>query len=212
MKYCTIYLVRHGETEWNVKGFMQGQTDSPLTKEGVRQAKVLGKKLKKINFSAVFSSDLLRAKRTAEIIALERKIAVKTTKLLRERAFGRFEGIHNQEFEKQLKRMFEKFGKLNEKQKLKFKLAEDIESDEEIFNRLNLFLREISTVYPGKNILVVAHGGIIRAFLIRLGYASHRELPPGSVKNTAYIKLLSDGTDYFIKETYGVEKKAKINP
>lgn len=211
MKYCTIYLVRHGETEWNVKCLMQGHEDSPLTGEGIKQAKELAAKLKKIKFAAVFSSDLLRAKRTAEIITLEKKLAVKTTKLLRERSFGRFEGKTYQEYGNELKQMFEKVEELNEKQKLQFKPATNIESYEEIFKRLNLFLREVSIAYPGKNILVVAHGGVIKAFLIHLGFAKYQELPAGTIKNTAYVKLLSDGTDYFIKETFGIEK-VEIKP
>lgn len=86
--YCTFYIVRHGETEWNVKGLVQGHTDIPLTKKGKRQARQLAKKLSRINFNAVFSSDLLRAKQTAQLIALEKKIAVKTTQALREETDG----------------------------------------------------------------------------------------------------------------------------
>ena len=91
-KNCTIYLVRHGETEWNEKKLIQGHSDIPLNKKGEIQAKQLGEKLKDIHFEAVFSSDLVRAKRTAEIMVLEKKLAVITTKALRERLFGRYEG------------------------------------------------------------------------------------------------------------------------
>src|SRR3989339_1397072 len=90
--YCHLYLVRHGETEWNVQKIIQGHKDIPLNQKGEKQARRLAKKLVKIKFGVVFSSDLLRAKRTAEIVVLEKKIAVKTTKTLRERHFGRFEG------------------------------------------------------------------------------------------------------------------------
>ena len=90
-RFCTLYLVRHGETDWNVKGLLQGHTDIDLNKTGIKQAKELAKKLRRIKFAISFSSDLLRARRTAEIIATEKKIAVKTTTTLRERKFGRFE-------------------------------------------------------------------------------------------------------------------------
>src|SRR3989344_5835107 len=91
-KLTTFYIVRHGQTEWNTKGLLQGHGDSPLTYLGVKQAEQIRDELKSIHFDAIFSSDLLRAKRTAEIVALERKIAVKTTQALRERDFGHFEG------------------------------------------------------------------------------------------------------------------------
>src|SRR3990167_4625255 len=91
-RYCTIYVVRHGESEWNVKGLIQGQSDSPLTQSGERQAFLLAKELKNIKFGAVFSSDLVRAKRTADMIALERSLAIQTSKALIERNFGKLEG------------------------------------------------------------------------------------------------------------------------
>ena len=75
-------------TEWNEIGLIQGHSDSPLTAQGITQAKELAKKLKNVKFDLIFSSDLLRAKRTAEIIALEHKLFVQTSKLLRERDFG----------------------------------------------------------------------------------------------------------------------------
>lgn len=204
MKYCTIYLVRHGETEWNVTDIVQGHADSFLTKKGEEQARELTKKFRKIHFDAVFSSDLLRARRTAKIIILERRLAIKTTKLLRERKFGQYEGKHVSVYKKELQHLLEKLDKLPDKERKRFKLASDIESDEEMFTRFNIFLRETSVAYLGKTILVVTHGGIIRIFLIHLGYGNYKELPAGSIKNTAFIKLLSDGTDYFIDEVFGV--------
>src|SRR3990172_8408752 len=91
--YTTIYIVRHGETEWNIKGVMQGHSDSPLTKTGEKQAHQIAEELKEIHFDEIFSSDALRAKRTAEIIALERKMAVQAKTALRERNYGEFEGL-----------------------------------------------------------------------------------------------------------------------
>ena len=96
-KSCILYIIRHGETEWNVKKLCQGQTDIPLNNKGEIQAGNLSKELSHIKFNAVYSSDLIRAKRTAEIVVLEKKLAVITTKALKERLFGRFEGKHLQE-------------------------------------------------------------------------------------------------------------------
>ena len=74
---CTLYLVRHGETEWNVKGITQGQTNSSLTENGKQQALNTANDLKNINFDAIFSSDLTRTQDTAEIIKLDRDIMVR---------------------------------------------------------------------------------------------------------------------------------------
>ena len=205
-QYCTFYLIRHGETEWNVKRIMQGHNDSPLTELGINQAKDLAKKLRHIHFDKIFSSDILRAKRTAEIIASERKLAVATTKLLRERTFGKYEGWTIDKYYKKFEQYFVENQKLSEIETYKRKPDADIESDEEIVNRLIIFIREVAVGFPGKTVLVVTHGGIMRGFLIHLGYGTRKELGGGAVKNTAYIKLLSDGVDFFIKEAMGIEK------
>lgn len=61
-----IYLVRHGQTDWNKLKVMQGRTDIPLNEKGIEQAKVVGEKLRGINFDAIFYSPLLRAKQTMQ--------------------------------------------------------------------------------------------------------------------------------------------------
>ena len=169
--YCTIYLVRHGETEWNKKGILMGQSDSPLTETGIEQVKATAQELKHVDFAAVFSSDLLRAQRTAEIIKLERQLAVQTTKALRERTFGRYEGMSVEEFEKIFKDTFDKLKQLTEKEQQAFKFDRDIESDDDVAGRMITRLREIAVACPGKNVLVVSHGTSIRTFLIHIGYA-----------------------------------------
>lgn len=199
---ATVYIVRHGETEWNTKGLIQGHMDSPLTKNGIKQAKEIAKILKDIKFDLVFSSDLLRAKRTADIIAKERKLAVETTNLLRERAFGEFEGKPHEDT---MKIYEEAFKALSTEEKFKHKHDENMESDEEVTTRLITFLRETTIIHPQKTILVVTHGGIIRAFLIHVGLATYEDFAFVDIKNASYIKLLTDGVDFFVKETKGIE-------
>jgi len=182
---------------------MQGHQDIPLNKTGEEQAKQLAKKIQSVKFAGAFSSDLLRAKKTAEIIILEKKLMVKTTEALRERKFGRFEGTRWRE-NKTYQKLLSRFLKLSYKERYNKKPYEDTESDEELMGRFINFLREVALAYPGKNILVVTHGGVMRAFLIHLGYGSYETLPFGSIGNTALIKLASDGVDFFIEETFGV--------
>lgn len=194
MKNCTIYLIRHGETSWNEKKIVQGQSDIPLNKKGEIQAEQLRKEFKKVHFDAVFSSDLIRAKRTAEIIILEKKLAVTTTNALRERLFGRFEGKH-------IAKLRKTFGELmlisEEKQK---KLAlNDLENDEQLVSRLIPFMREVAVAYQGKNVLMVSHGGLLRGFLSHINFKIP-EYSKRPMKNAGYLILESDGVEFILKK------------
>lgn len=200
---CTIYLVRHGRTDWNEKKLIQGHTDIPLNIEGEKEVEELAKELNNIKFDGFFSSDLLRAKRTAEIIAAEHKLAVKTTKALRERHFAHLEGKPA----RLLKEISKTISELEESKRFSYKSHPLVESDGELMSRFLTFLREIAISNPGKNILVVSHGGVIRVFLILLGLLTH-----GSdvrIGNLSYLKLESDGIDFFVKGTKGIDIKAE---
>jgi len=207
-KLTTIYIVRHGETEWNLKEIMQGHVDSPLTAKGHEQAMSLAIKLREIKFDAIFSSDLARAQKTAEYIAIEKKLAIITTRALRERCYGKYDGRPRHYFFDDFRRYLKKRGELSEEERFKFKLHKSVESDFEGASRFIISLREIAVGYPGKTVLVVTHGGIMRCFLIKLGYVSYKEIPVGAmfISNGAYIKIESDGVDFFIKETIGITK------
>ena len=198
--YCTLYLVRHGETEWNVKKINQGQSESFLTEKGIEQAKETAERLKDIKFDAIFSSDLSRTKRTAEIIKLDRELIIQTSQLLRERAHGSFEGKHADVFKNTLKEKLEERESLSGDEYHSFRLAPDVETDEELVTRFLIKLREIAVVYPGKNVLVVSHAGPIRNFLVKIGYAERKALAGGTFKQGGYVKVFSDGVDFFVKE------------
>ena len=73
-----IYLVRHGETDWNQAGLLQGQTDIALSAQGLEQAREAAERLKEVPFEIAFCSPLIRAKRTAETIIGDRKITLPT--------------------------------------------------------------------------------------------------------------------------------------
>jgi len=201
MTYTTIYIVRHGETDWNVARRIQGHSDIPLNAVGEQQAKELRKTFGHTSFAAVFSSDLLRAKRTAELAVLEKELVVQTTEILRERNFGSLEGKNVEEFF-----ALEKLrSNLEKEQQLQHRLVPDMENDEELISRIITFLREVAVAYVGKNVLVVSHGGIMRTLLAHLGFTDE-DHPITKLENTAYIKLRSDGVDFFIDETKGITK------
>lgn len=202
---CILYIVRHGETDWNVKQIIQGHAESELTVNGKNQVKKLAKKLKNIQFDALFSSDLLRTRQTSKILNVERKLVIQTTNAIRERFFGKFEGKSSDEFHLEVKDLLYEYKKLSHENKRKFKYP-TAESDEELISRVITFLREISLAYSGKKVLVVSHGGVLRNLLIHLGFATYDNLSTGGVSNASYIILESDGVDFFVKETVGITK------
>jgi 2,3-bisphosphoglycerate-dependent phosphoglycerate mutase len=202
-KYCILYLVRHGETGWNARKLIQGTTNVPLNKKGEEQAKALGRKLSDVVFNAVYSSDLIRAKRTAEIITLEKKLAIVTTKALRERYYSGFEGKSYTKYYKEIIELLKAYRSA----KIDKKNLKGVETDDDMMGRLIPFLRELSVGYIGKTVLLLSHGGIMRTFLIHLGFGNHETLPPGSIANLAYVKLKSDGVDFFVEKTEGIKIK-----
>lgn len=198
-KYCTFYVIRHGQTEWNLKKIIQGHRDSPLTEMGINSAKQHAKKLINIQFDAIFSSDSLRAKQTADIVALKRNIAVKTTQHLRERSYGKYEGKSLDIFTNELRHLVEKFKKMSDEEKKKHKYP-TMESDDETVGRFITFLREIAVGYPGKKILVITHSGMISILLIHLGHVKYEENPTYLFPHDSYLILESDGVEFNIKK------------
>lgn len=196
-------MVRHGRTDWNEKELVQGHTDIPLNSEGKTQAVNSARELKRIKFDKAFSSDLLRAKQTAEIIAQEHKLTVETTNILRERNFGYLEGQSNEK----VREIQKLISSLEESKRFSYKHHPTMESDGEVVTRFLTFLREIAVSYPGKKILVVTHGGGIRTLLIKLGLFTHKNRV--KVNNLAYVKLESDGVDFFVKDTKGIDIKSE---
>ena len=87
-----IYLIRHGETEWNHLRKMQGQMDIPLNEYGIELAEKTAEGMKDIKFDRIFASPLVRAKKTAEIIAANSCVEVETDDRLKEINFGEGEG------------------------------------------------------------------------------------------------------------------------
>lgn len=206
----TFYIVRHGQTEANRDNIIQGHIDRPLTEKGIAQAQATAEKLCDIHFDVAYSSDLLRAQRTAEIMLLERKLAIQTTSALRERNWGQYDGRQSDDFHRECAAALETFKALTEQEKMVFQFA-DIERNDKVVERFILFLREIAITHDGKNVLVVTHGGGMRLFLIHLGWATFETLPPGSVGNAGYMVVESDGVDFFIQDLHRIKKTDPIS-
>ena len=154
-----ILLTRHGQTDWNVLGKIQGCTDIELNETGIEQAKLEKEKLSNYDIDVIITSPLKRAKKTAEIINEGRNIPIVESNSIKERCFGNFEGKTKEEFD---------FTKLwNYKIESTFKDAGNLESVNEVFSRINNFFGDIKERYKDKTVLLVTHNGVcvaIRAY------------------------------------------------
>ena len=140
-----IYFVRHGETEWNKIGRMQGHIDIELNEEGKNQAQIVHDKLSGVKFDKVFSSPLKRTKQTAQIIS-------ESEPIIDERLIERFNG----ELEGKFKDEIKVYPDFNDPNETRF----GIETLESFKGRIYNFLDEIMTKYKNQNILVVTHAGV----------------------------------------------------
>lgn len=146
-----IYLVRHGQTDWNVEKKIQGHIDIPLNNEGKQQALITADKLKKLKIDKIYSSDLLRTRETAKIISQYFNVDIILDKRLRGINYGDLEGIPRTELNGEV---WEVFNKNPEKLH-----AEPIRN---VYNRIKNFFEEID---KNKNILIVTHGGTLRVIM-----------------------------------------------
>ena len=159
------YLVRHGETEWNAQERVQGRTDIPLSNVGREQAARTAARLAGCRFGAVYASDLLRAQETARIVVARLSEPIPQVRLrpsLRERAYGELEGASWEEVRAAA-------GEEREFEGHDLDLRpEGGESVRELFERLGGFARELESSHPDDDVLVVSHGGALRALAVRL--------------------------------------------
>lgn len=187
---CTIYLVRHGESEHNVLGYASGHVDPALTERGKEQAAQTRQRLSGVKFDVVYSSDLQRAYETAEIIFGAPVPKANRRPILRERNYGRFDGGPHEHLTKSHST---DHSQMTHDEKWKFKHAEDVESDHELATRFIRGMKAIAQEQIGKTVLVVAHGGALRTLLIGLKHGTYKEYPPASIRNASFVELAYDG-------------------
>jgi len=155
---CRLYIVRHGETLWNNTLRYQGHADIPLNEKGVEQAHSLGRRLQKEGFDAFYASDLRRAYHTASIIASYQGGRVQARSALREINFGSWEGLTREEIRLRFAQVAEKWWRAPLTTRLP-----DGETLQEVVDRAIAEIRRIVDDHPDGKVLVVSHGGTIRA-------------------------------------------------
>ncbi len=179
-----LILVRHGRTVENQKRIVQGHIQGTLSKEGVRQARLLAKRLSDMKIDFIFTSDLKRAKDTAkEIVKFHPEAKLVEDRRLRERSFGIYDGKHK---DLVIKKVFQKNDFSHRPPKG--------ESFEDVIKRVKDFYKEILKNHTKKTVLVVAHGGLL-IFFIRLILGKRLRIPIKSEevqKNTAVTDFKID--------------------
>ena len=200
MKACTFYIVRHGQSEDNRNIICGGHRDTPLTELGVQQAEQAKHALTKVHFDTVYSSDLQRASKTAEIVFGSPVPASHLLADLRERTFGKLEGQSNDIWIQLSKQYSHKYQGLPLEERWKHSYADYIEGNGPLSARFLKALKAIAAEHPGETVLIGTHGGPIRTTLMKLGYADEADLPPESFGNSGYVVLDCDGQKFEIRQ------------
>ncbi len=156
-----LHLVRHGLSEWNVEGRVQGHLNSDLTEVGRQQAIATGLALAQRSISALYASDLDRARQTAEHISQATGLEVRLDPRIREASLGIFEGLTWPEIETRYP---------DESRALKDSGGYDYtvpgaESRAQTLERALAAFSEIALRHPEQQVVAVTHGGLMSAFL-----------------------------------------------
>ncbi|MBL75715.1 MAG: hypothetical protein CL763_02165 [Chloroflexi bacterium] len=160
------YFVRHGETKWNAERRVQGHTDIPLHDRGRQSLQYTAKRLASINFDFVYSSDLVRATETAELILKANQLnrpEVNIDPTLREVSFGDFEGMTWEEMSSTVDGL-----RLHQDMRNLDYAPPGGESYRDLLNRLAKFALLLETNHVRDNVLIVGHGAALRALVVKL--------------------------------------------
>jgi len=199
-----LYIVRHGETEWNVIKRFQGQLNTPLTEKGMEKLKETGKNLENVLFEEVYTSELERTVNSAEIILNEnrgyksKKMELKKLAELNEVYFGVWQGLKYEE-------VFLKYPEEanNYFYNVKNYKAENIKA-ENLKDALKRFLRGINKILDSHklgNILVVTHGTVFEMFINYVGNSSIFDIDERTLMGNGDYKIFSYEDGKFQEET-----------
>ncbi len=179
-----ISFIRHGETEYNAKGIIQGQLHIPLNDQGIKQAEKLAKRLSREKIDLLISSDLLRAKQTAEIIVQNHPTIayVEYSSLFRERALGEWEGKDFQNY-LEVSRADKNFQVRNGESHEEF--LERAKKSTQYLEQRILELNKTGIGQP--HIAVVTHGGLIRRMIQQYVMPEPTRHPPYLATDNASI-------------------------
>ena len=159
MQRTQVIIVRHGETEWNIRGIRQGHLDSRLTTKGMAQAKALGARLGREKFTALYSSDLGRAVESAQAIANVTGHAIVTDERLRERHLGIFQGLNAEEINSK----YPEERRLMRTEGPGYVIPGGESMVQQVARNIDC-LNDLAAKHQGEQIVVVTHGGVVSGF------------------------------------------------
>lgn len=181
-----LYIIRHGQTDWNVVHKLQGRTDISLNTNGIEMAEKAAQKYKDINFDVCYTSPLVRAYDTAKILLEGRNIEIIKDDRLKEMSFGIYEGVENT-FEIPNCPIIDLF-----KNPVAYKTVEGGESFEELYKRTGDFIEQVlkPELAKKKDILVVGHGAMNCSIIAQLKGYDLAHFWDGMMDNCTLVKLL----------------------
>lgn len=190
----TVYLTRHGQTEWNSRGRMMGRADEDINELGRAQAARLAARMEKLRLDAVYTSPLTRALTTGAIIGKSHGLTPRPVPGLIEINYGDWEGLYRKEvalkWPELNKRMHDNPGGL---------AFPGGETFDQLEVRVVGAFNEVVNAEEGKDVLVVSHQGILKVLVAQLLDISYRDWNKFEVQNTSYTKLTVDkGHIHFI--------------
>ncbi|MDM8558008.1 histidine phosphatase family protein [Candidatus Parabeggiatoa sp. HSG14] len=192
-----IFLIRHGETVWNVERIIQGHLDSPLTEKGITQIEALANHLKSQKFDALYSSDLGRAYQTAKCISKTTGLSIVTDKRLRERNLGIFQGIAK----KVLKTKFPEESRFYEANDANYVIPEG-ESIKQLSKRCITYFEELLQKHAGQHILVTTHNGVL-VTLLKHTMQLPLEVRPRFISKNSSINVFTYENNTWLLERLG---------
>lgn len=193
-----IFLVRHGQTNWNIEHRLQGCTDIPLNSTGIQQAHTLANNIKSLDFDLIISSPLSRALDTAKIINNQKCVPLLTSDSLLERNFGHLEGVFDTDYDKNLYWDY-----------IKNYTNNNVETIQSFFKRIHSFIDSLLENYPDKNLLLVTHNGVnIATNCYFNGLPDNNDLLSIQLNNCSYAEYDSDKIQTKNKSPkYSIEKQ-----
>lgn len=184
-----ICVARHGETDWNLSGILQGWSDVPINAQGRRQAAEMAAEFAGSGFSAVWTSPLQRARETAEIIAAELRLPLPPAHVgLKERHFGAIQGVPKSELADLNPLLLQQILRRNPAAEF-----EGGESMDEFADRVLAAFADIGERHPGARVLVVTHGWVMDVVTRHIGGLARNAVLNHKRKNGESVWLEASG-------------------
>jgi broad specificity phosphatase PhoE len=202
MQDTILYLIRHAKSKGNVSNVFGG--DPEITNEGKKQTLNLLKRIKCLKPVSIYSSDRIRTKQTAQILADKWQLPVIINKNIRERSYGSLDG---KKILKKHKKFHDCLAARDPELIWDCQLTSDDETNRQAFKRFLKGLTSIAKVNIGKTSLVVTHGNVIRCLLVYYKIGSFAQLRSKSFVNTGYVKLGYYKESFSVLDVFGLDKR-----